>query len=275
MPSHLFRVTAIVLCAIASLARSQYIAAHSASSGQPEATRSHSFGAVQPLAPVEYICVDRTASYNPSTALTEAKVTLATAIAGIPRDTGSRAHIITIQTISDNSYDPVELRATIQIPAVPRKPTPPNTNTIDQDMLLAQLAAYRRATKAYRSALSSARHAASIGAHDIRTLPSPWEDRSTDVWGCIQRASEAGITTLVIASDMDQNGQQQQALHHSLRGVPVHIIDFRCGESQGHGNKARVCEARKAYWNRAFARSGTTTVRWTFPGQPVGDLFGH
>lgn len=275
MPARLFRAITIALFAIAALARPQHTSAHSASFGQPGATRRHSLTAAQPLVPVEYICVDRTASYNPSPALTEAKVTLATAIAGIPRDTGSRAHIITIQTISDNSYDPAELRATIQIPAVHRKPAPPNTNTIDQDVLLAQLAAYRRATKAYRSALSSARQAASIGAQAIRSLPLPWEDRSTDVWGCIQRASEAGITTLVVASDMDQNGQQQQAPHHSLRGVAVHIIDFRCGQAQSHGNEAKVCGARKAYWNRAFARSGTTNVRWTFPGQPVGDLFGH
>jgi len=224
---------------------------------------------------IDYICVDRTASYNPSPALTAAKEVLAAAIVGIPRDTGSQAHSLFLATISDNSYDPVELRATIQISAVPRKPTPPNTNTIDQDVLLAQLAAYQRATKAYRTALSSARRAALLGAQDIRTLPLPWEGRSTDAWGCIQRASEAGATTLVIASDMDQNGQQQVALRHPLRGVSVHIIDFRCGQTQSRGNQARVCEARKAYWNRAFARSGTTTVRWTFPGQPVGDLFGH
>ncbi|GAC1349866.1 MAG: hypothetical protein NVSMB27_26980 [Ktedonobacteraceae bacterium] len=278
LSANLSRIALLVASLVASLAYDRVSPVYATARGRELEVHAHLGDGRRnpiPTLAVDYLCVDRTASYNPSPALAEATAVLAHAITGIPRDTGSGAHVVYIATISDNSYDIRELRHTFTIPLVPPRPIPPNTNTIDQDLLLTQLAAYQRAYKAYRNALNNAHQAAQAGAQDVRTIPLPWENRSTDEWGCIQRASEAGVTTLVIASDMAQNGQQQVALHHSLRGVTIHIIDFRCGQADGHGNEARVCEARKAYWNRAFARSGTTSVIWTFPGQPTDDLFGH
>ena len=220
------------------------------------------------------MCLDRSSSYNPSFALTQARATLARQVAAIPRATGSRAQVIYLSTISDNSYDPRELRATIQIPAVPPQPAPPNTTTLNQDALAKQLLHYQHAVVTYRAALAAAQHAARAGAHTILTIPMPPEGYSTDVFGCLQRASDLHVQRLIIASDLDENGQQQVALHHSLRGVIIQVIDFLCGQADGHGNEARACEARKAYWNRVFARSGTTNVQYFTPGQVVGNLFG-
>lgn len=226
------------------------------------------------------VCLDRSASYNPSPALHEAVATIDDQVddlvypdnGNLPTG-GSPPHTLFIWTISNNTYDPRELRLTIQVPGIPGKPTPPNPNPISPDDTLNAVQHYQQAVRAYEQALARARAIVSRVEQAIRAIPLPWENTSTDVWGCLQRASEAHVSTLTIASDLDYNGTQQVTTSHSFRGVKVRVIDFLCGQATTTGNQARVCQVRKAYWLRAFARSGTTNVQFFFPGQPVGDLF--
>jgi hypothetical protein len=263
-PSTLSRLLATVLCLGIAL-----LTATPAGADQPARQLSSS------SAETDFVELDRSASFNPSHALSTAKVVVAASIAAIPRVTGSRAHTIYIATISDDSYDPREVRLVIHIPAVPTRPTPPDPNPLNQDDTLKQLITYQHAVRTYRAALATAHTAADRAARDVRSLGLPSENKSTDVWGALQRASDAHVNHLIIASDLDYNGQQQVALHHSLRRVAVRVIEFQCGQATGHGNQARLCEQRKAYWKQAFEHSGTTDVTFSFPDQPVGDLFGQ
>lgn len=263
-PSTLSRLLTTVLCLGIA-----FVTATPAAAGQP--TRQQFSTAPE----TDFVELDRSASFNPSHALSTAKAVVATSIAAIPRTTGSRAHTIFVATISDDSYDPKEVRLVIHIPAVPTRPAQPDPNPLNQDDTLKQLITYQHAVRTYRAALATAHTAADRAARDVRSLVLPSENKSTDVWGALQRASEAHVTHLIIASDLDYNGQQQMALHHSLRGVAVRVIEFQCGQATGHGNQARLCEQRKAYWKQAFEHSGTTDVTFSFPDKPVGDLFGQ
>jgi hypothetical protein len=222
----------------------------------------------------DFVWFDRSASYNPSPALTMAKLEVAQSVAALPQITGSPATTIYVGTISNDSYAPSEVRLVLHIPAVPARPAVPSPNPISQSDTLKQLAAYAHRMQTYRRMLGAAHAAALTATQRVRALALPSEGSSTDIWGALQRTSDVHPTHLIMATDLASNGQQQVALHHSLHGVSVRIIEFQCGQASGNQNEARVCEQRKASWTKALARSGATDIQYFFPGQPVGNLFG-
>lgn len=235
----------------------------------PQPARSHLVKVQAPRLAIETDMVgfDRSASFNPSSALTEAKHTIAAQIRLLPRS-GSREYVIFVWSISNSSFNSDELRLVVHIPAVPKKPVPPtDTNDINQDQTLQQVLAYHQAYAVYAATLSTATHKARAYAQEIEHLTLRREGTSTDVWGTVQRASEIHPHTLVLASDLELNGNQQLTTHHPLTGMRIRVIDWTCGT-------ARFCNRLRSYWNQAFWRSGTTNVQYFLPGQPVGNLFG-
>ncbi len=188
-----------------------------------------------------------------------------------------------ITLITSSTYNPKDTVLTVTIPATPNNPpapslaTPtPSGNPFKDGQVRATAAAntgneeqqYQATLAANQQLLQQVRTQVHTQTNRLRELAPPTENISTSIWGCLDLASQrlaekAGIKLLVIASDMENNTDQDKTANfiqsHALKGVAVSVIFYYC-------QVAVECQQKTTSWQQVFLGAGATSVRFVDAG---------
>jgi hypothetical protein len=247
---------------------------------------------VVPIAPFITVnfCDDVTTS-NPRVYFDQARQLMAQWTEQLVRPAEAGANVF-VQWINHNSYEPESTIQIIVVPSLPANPTPPNlipyptpsdtgnpfegaTATATSQQAIATVkAANNKAQADYQGEMSNQRarlkRAGAMVKEETQKLinltPDP-DNMSSDIWGCIQRASErlqavGGKKFLIIASDMEMTGPQEHNAVQQLQGVTVILIFYYCEHAQ-------PCSDKTAYWQAAFKRSEAAAIHFFEPSQSL------
>lgn len=201
-------------------------------------------------------------------------------------------------TISSNSFDAANSKLAVRVSGVPPepvpravspRPAPPDLTSCQRNpfgrqqceakltseytsQLNAVLAEEARATTEFEAAtaawqqiLKSRTAEVASAAAQLRDLPLTLDRKGTDIWGALLRAAEtvsassAPKKLVVIASDWESSGRQQEGDLHLPAGTIVKAIFFDCVES-------RSCLDRKRAWTEQLLAAGAERVVWLDPG---------
>lgn len=200
-------------------------------------------------------------------------------------------------TITSNSFDAANSKLALRVaglplapvqPPVSRRPSPPDLTscqrnpfgrqqceaklaaeyTSELNTVLAEEARARNELAAASDAWQQVQHgrAAEVAsaAAQLRDLPLTMDRNGTDLWGALLRAAEtvsassAPKKLVVIASDWEPSGHQQEGDLHFPAGTIVKAIFFDCVES-------RNCLDRKRSWTEQLLAAGAERVVWLDP----------
>ncbi len=201
-------------------------------------------------------------------------------------------------TITSNSFDAANSKLALRVaglplapvaPPVSPRPTPPDLtscqrNPFGRQQCEAKLTAeytselntflaeetrakneLGAATDAWQQILNGRKAEVASAAAQLRDLPLTLDRKGTDIWGALLRAAEtvsaswAPKKLVVIASDWEPSGRQQEGDLHFPAGTIVKAIFFDCVES-------RSCLDRKRSWTEQLLAAGAERVVWLDPG---------
>lgn len=200
-------------------------------------------------------------------------------------------------TITSNSFDAANSKLALRVAGLPLAPVPPPVSprpsppdltscqrnpfgrqqceaklaaeyTSELNTVLAEEARARNELAAASDAWQQVQHgrAAEVAsaAAQLRDLPLTMDRNGTDLWGALLRAAEtvsassAPKKLVVIASDWEPSGRQQEGDLHFPAGTIVKAIFFDCVES-------RNCLDRKRSWTEQLLAAGAERVVWLDP----------
>jgi hypothetical protein len=181
---------------------------------------------------------------------------------------GSNGIVFHCGYISSHSY--FDRCVSFVIPAVPPLPPPPQkpkfTGDPYKDAKLRSdyqktLASWQDAINATQKQLAAIRAQVHQETDQLRKMKFFYDDKASDPLSAITLASEhfQGVTAgreLLIASDMVQNVNPQDAGTITLTGVVVKLIYRTCTLSN-----AAACQANNAHWVRFFKQAGVKDVQ--------------
>ncbi|MGW2724331.1 hypothetical protein [Streptomyces sp. NPDC001492] len=227
-----------------------------------------SFPAATRPGAVVVVCLDTSSSY-PIAERESARNAVAKALPNLVVP-GRKASTVYVYTIGVNTYgEPPKLK--LDIPALRAQPVAVGASSAPLQGSHVSGSAekfVKRWGQLHDQALSSAR----AEGQRLDALKVSASESGTDLGGCLKNASDQfadpslkGPRHLVMASDLDPNGLQQQSTAR-LAGATVSVIDFTCSQ-------AVRCDARKTRWTKKFRELGAATVSITRPGYPE-HLFG-
>ncbi|MFE1308929.1 hypothetical protein [Streptomyces sp. NPDC058755] len=222
-----------------------------------------SFPAATRPGAVVVVCLDTSSSY-PTAERESARNTVAKALPKLVVP-GRKASTVYVYTIGVNTYGkPPKLE--LNIPALRGKPAAVGTSSgpLQGSRVSGNAEKFDERWGELRDqALSAAR----AEGRRLDALKVSASESGTDLGGCLKNASEQfadpsrkGPRHLVMASDLDPNGLQQQSTAR-MAGATVSVVDFTCSQ-------AVRCDARKTRWTKKFRELGATAVAITRPGYP-------
>ncbi|MFD7240405.1 hypothetical protein [Streptomyces massasporeus] len=231
--------------------------------------RDDSFPAATRPGAVVVVCFDTSSSY-PTVERESARKTVAEALPKLVVP-GRKASTVYVYTIGVNTYGkPPKLK--LAIPALRGRPAAVGASPAplqgDQVSGNAQKFIERWGELRDEAVLS-----ASEEGRRLESLNVSKSESGTDIGGCLKNASEQfadpsrkGPRYLVMASDLDPDGLQQQSTVR-LAGATVSVVKFACSQ-------AVRCDARKARWTKKLRELGASQISITRPGYPE-HLFGE
>ncbi|GGW43979.1 hypothetical protein GCM10010503_20830 [Streptomyces lucensis JCM 4490] len=209
------------------------------------------------------VCLDTSGSY-PTAERESARNAVAAALPKLVLP-GRKASTVYVYTIGVNTYgEPPKLE--LDIPALRGRPVGVGAGSgpLQRKRVAAGAREFaERWGELHKRALSSAR----AQGQRLNALKVSKSESGTDLGGCLKNASEQfadrsrkGPRYLVMASDLDPDGLQQQSTAR-MTGATVSVVDFTCSQ-------AVQCDARKSRWTKKFRELGASTVSITRPGYP-------
>jgi len=266
-PYQLNAIAALTLLAAAS--STMLLVGCGATSTTPTSTAT----AVADLSPlVVTACLDRTRSFDRHY-FNDAKNLLADAVLRRATTKGQAGATIYVTLIGRNSYAPNATARTIVVP-----PTPRSTMSSSSSNVFNSGAAKETATAAAAVAASATTRIAQQLQPDISFLRSfnPTIDSSTDILGCVSRASErfqaapsGAQKLLLLATDLQAAGAQQVDKSRPLGGVKVKVIDWKCDDAQ-------TCDTLKNSWRDEFVtKDQAASVSYYDPAETQAQVAGH
>lgn len=229
-------------------------------------------------------CLDRTPSFDRSY-FDAGKDMLADAIMARASAGGQMGATIYVTLIGHNSYATSSTVRTIVMPSTPRDTSPsgptPTTNPNIYDAPTATAAARQTAAAGAAAATASASQTSQLIQRiqpDIAFLRglNPPTDSPTDILGCVSRASErfqaAPSRTqklLILVTDLQKAGKQQDTTARPLNGVTVKVTEWECDDAQ-------ACDAAKRQWHDEFVtKDQAASVTYYDPSETQAQLTGH
>jgi hypothetical protein len=212
------------------------------------------------------ICIDRSTSYRFTNDVLEAIAEMLPQL--VRPGPGWSIHL---RWLAENSYRPEAAIMNIKVPPLPAEPTPPpdEANPFARREDAGRRAAYDDEMAGYLEQLSEAKADVQDQAAQLRGLS--WEQAyGSDIWGCVQKASEllgADGGWLLIASDLEEYGQQQKAAP-SVNDVHVHIVYWQVDEA------ARAAEIQET-WRGWLGDAGAVEVKFHDPAEGLDSSLGE
>lgn len=218
-------------------------------------------------------CLDRTPSFSRSY-FDAGKNLLADALVQRAGVSGQQGATIYVTLIGHNSYATSATVRTIAVPAAtsPGPTATPDTNTFDQATVTAAVAT------ASAAAVASTNLVTQRIQPDVAFLRAlnPATDSPTDIMGCISRASErfaaapAGTEKLLLmVTDLQQAGPQQDGKTRPLAGVHVKVIEWQCDDVQ-------TCDSLKSQWHEELVtKDQASSVAYYDPSETQAQVAGH
>lgn len=191
--------------------------------------------------------------------------------------------VVYVTLINSNSFAPESTVLTIIIPPIPpdppkpvpqATPTPTGDNIGDPQKRHAVEQANAQALQQWQQELAmnhqklaQVRQAVKHQTDQLRNLQAPLDDVSTDIFGCVKRASLRfqdvhGNKLLLIASDLFNNTWQEWTPDYPLSGARVAVVFHYCPD-------APSCDANDANWRHIFLAAGASGVALYDPNESL------
>lgn len=229
-------------------------------------------------------CLDRTPSFSRSY-FDAGKDLLADAILARASAGGQMGATIYVTLIGHNSYATSSTVRTIVMPPTPYNSNSalpsPTTNPNIYEAPTATAAARQTAAAGAAAATAAASQTSQVVQQlqpDIAFLRglNPPTDSPTDILGCVSRASErfqaapSGTQKLLIlVTDLQKAGTQQDSKSRPLTGVTVKAIEWECDDAQ-------ACDVAKSQWHDEFVtKDQARNVTYYDPSETQAQLTGH
>lgn len=222
-----------------------------------------SFPAATRPGAVVVVCIDASRSY-PTAERESARNAVAKALPKLVVP-GRKASTVYVYTIGVNTYGkPPELK--LNIPALQDEPVAVGASPgpFQGSRVSGNAQEFIERWGELRDQAVSSAHAEGRRLNSLKVSAS---ESGTDLGGCLKNASEQfadpsrkGPRHLVMASDLDPDGLQQQSTAR-ITGAAVSVVNFTCSQ-------AVRCDARKTRWTKKFRELGASTVSITRPGYP-------
>lgn len=210
-------------------------------------------------------CDDETGSYSISN-FKQAAIQFASWVRNLERPNTSGASVY-VQWINSNSYQDSSTYLAFEAPPIPQQPAVPgpvpteiplhtNENATAFAGATDTAVTYATAAPVWQSQFAQAK--ATIDGASAKIQRMPYQEAfSSDIWGCLQRATErfaerpSDAKFLVIASDMQPVGLQEVGPVR-LYGASVTIIYFETSQ-------VGVADQYKSYWTAHIKAAGGET----------------
>lgn len=191
--------------------------------------------------------------------------------------------VVYVNLINSNSFDPTSTVLTIVVPPFPADPARPEqlaaptptgnyiTDNNNKDKVQQEnqklFNTWQQTLKERHQQLAQLRKAVHAQTNKLRALHPPIDNVSTDIYGCVKRASLrfqglSGKKILLLATDLGNNTWQEWTPSFPLTGANVEVIWHYCSD-------APTCDANDGDWQRTFAQAGAARVALFDPARSL------